>query len=113
MATLTVQDIVLAGLETAFAAASSTGDEFANTDERVVFHVKNDDADALVVTVASSGDCNQGFTHDVVASIPTGLERVFGPFDKERFNDSTGMIQVTYDDETSVTVAAIRLPRAP
>jgi len=112
VATLVVQDIVIAGLETTFAAASSGGDEFAN-DERTVFHVKNDDADALEVTISATVNCNHGFTHDVVSSLPAGVDRMFGPFDRERFNDSAGMIQVTYDDETSVTVAAVGLPRAP
>ena len=113
MATLTVQDIVVAGLEATYAAASAGGDDFANTDEKTMFHVKNGDADALEVTISATRACNHGTTHDIVASIPASNDRMFGPFDKERFNDATGKIGVAYDDETSVTVAAIRLPVSP
>lgn len=109
MAKLTVQQIARAGLEPTFAAAAAGGDTFDN-DGRTFFWVKNGDADELTVTIDSIVDCDQGFDHDPDVAIPAGEERLIGPFPTGRFNDSSGEVSATYDDETSVTVAAVKLP---
>lgn len=109
MAVLTVQEVVNTGLNPSYAGAAAGGDEFANNGD-VLFHVKNGDASAHTVTINSQVNCNQGFDHDGGGSIPAGEERMYGPFPKSRFNPD-GNVQVTYDAVTSVTVAAIKLPR--
>lgn len=108
MATLNVQDIVLTGLAPSYAAASATGDDFVN-DGRTFLHVKNGGTVSIDVTVDSVVPCNQGFNHDVIVSIAAGAEKMVGPFDVERFNDSDRKVKVTYSDVTSVTVAALHL----
>ena len=114
MAVLTVQDVSLVGLDPAYVAADAgLTDSFENRDERAMFEVVNGGGGACEVTIAATHACNHGFTHDIIESIPAGQNRVFGPFDKERFNSATGTIGVSYDQVTTVTVAALRLPKAP
>jgi hypothetical protein len=114
MATLTVQDLLLeATADQTADAATNTGDAFENIDERVFFRAINGSGAPITVTIAAQEQCNHGFTHDVVGAVVNGEFWDFGPFDKERFNDANGLIQVTYSTEVSLTVAAIRLPVAP
>ena len=109
MATLTVQDIVLTGLNPSYVVSAVGGDEFAN-DGKTFIHVKNGHTSAWVVTVDSVAPCSQGYDHNAVVSIPASGERIIGPFDKHRFDDSAGKVQITYDGVTVLTIAAIRLP---
>lgn len=107
MALLAVQLISHTGLNPAFAAAAVGGDTFAN-DGATYFHTKNGGAGAITVTVGSDKLCDQGFDHDVAVNVPVGGERIIGPFRPKRFG---GVAAATYSGVTSVTVAAIRLPR--
>lgn len=109
MATLNVQTVSLLGLTPSFVAASAGGDEFVNSG-RVMLHIKNGGASQITATINSQTPCSYGFDHDVVVSVPASSELVVGPFPKARFNDSNGKVQITYNDVTSVTVAAIELP---
>jgi hypothetical protein len=96
------------GANPAFVAASSTGDEFPN-DGKTMFHVKNSGAASITITVNSSQPCNYGFDHDHTVTVPNGGERMIGPFDRTRFNNSVGNVEVSYSAVTSVTVAAISI----
>ena len=108
MAAITVQEIVLAGVTPTFVAAAAGGDSFVN-DGKTFYYVKNGGGGALVVTFASETNCNQGFDHDAVENIAAGIDSVVGPFPKSRFNDSGGLVQVTYDGVVSVTVSALKI----
>lgn len=109
MATLTVQQLSLSGLNPSFAAAAAGGDEFVNSG-KIYLHVKNSGAGSITVTVNSQAACSQGFDHDTAVSVPSGGERLIGPFAKSRFDDANGKVQIAYSGVTSVTVAAIELP---
>lgn len=118
MAELEVVTVGLTGAEPVFADAAEAGDSFAN-DGKVFLYVKNGHAGAIKVTVDSVKECDQGHDHDLEITVPqfddtlgsedTG-ERMIGPFQPSRFNDEDNLVQVTYDEHTSVEVAAIRLP---
>lgn len=116
MATLTVQNASLDGLEPTYAAADAAGDEFSGQETglavtaRVLLHVKNGDASPHTVTVASQVDTPPAGTAaaDKVVSIPAGEERIIGRF-PAGLVDADGLVHVTYDAVTSVTVAAIRV----
>ena len=45
---------------------------------------------------------------DRTVSIPAGEERMVGPFQAATYNDSGGLVQLTYDGVTSVTIAIIK-----
>lgn len=105
MAILTQQSSISAGLEATYATADAAGDEVP-FHSALFLHIKNDDGDAVTITVLSPRLCNQGFSHPQVVTIPAGENRFIGPF-AQRFIQSTNNIKWTYDDVDGVTVAAI------
>lgn len=109
MATLTKQNVVLTGLNPSFVAAAAGGDEFLNSG-RAFIYVKNGGGSSINVTVDSQAPCSQGYDHDAVVAIPAGEERMIGPFPKDRFNDASEKVQITYSGVTSVTIAVIEVP---
>lgn len=111
MATLTVQTISHTGLEVAPVAAAGGGDDFAN-DGRTMLYVVNGDASPHTVTIDSKVTCNFGSDHDVAVTVPAGESRWIGPFAPSRFNGADGLVDVSYDGVTSVTVAAVKLAQA-
>ena len=89
----------------AYQAASVGGDQFIAASGRL--HVRNAGASACVVTAHSVQQCNQGSTHNPTYTVGAGADRLLGPFDTSRYADGTNMVQITYDQVTSVTVAVI------
>lgn len=108
MALLTVQNISLTGLTPTFTAADSLGDEFPN-DGNAFLVVKNDGASDITVTIDSQKPCSYGYDHDITVTVPAGGEKWIGPFPQSRFNDTSGRVQVSYSDVTSVTVAVVEV----
>jgi hypothetical protein len=117
MAALTIQTIAEAGVEPSYAAAAAGGDTARNDNGNVFLHVKNGDASPHTVTVTaqrtSASVPGMGSTtkSNVSVAVPAGTERMIGPFAPLAFNDSSNNIAITYDDVTSVTIAALELPR--
>ncbi len=109
MADLTVQSIILAGLDPSYDPANAGGDQFLN-DGKTYVHIKNGGGSAIVATFDSIAACDQGFDHNEAISIPAGEERKIAPFGKPRFNDTSGKVSISYDDVTSVTIGAFKLP---
>lgn len=117
MATLTVQNIARTGLNPLLAAAAAGGDQFANpSDQRTFLWVDNADASAKQVTIAAQDTSVNvpGYgtltVSDIVVSVPAGEARLIGPI-PQAYNNASGMVSVAYDDDTSVTVGAIYLPK--
>lgn len=109
MALLTAQSPSQAGVAPTYSAVNAT-DTWVNSG-REYLHVKNQNAGTVTVTITSVAQCNQGSTHNVVVSIPTGVERLIGPFAPSRFSDDAngGIATVTYSPTSSVTAALIRV----
>lgn len=107
MAELTVQKVLLGGLDPVYSAADVLGDTFAN-DGKLFLHVKNGDASPKTVTIDSVAQCSHGFDHDIAVTIPASDEKLIGPFPAYRFNDANGKVKVTYSAITSVTVATFK-----
>ncbi|MBT2696345.1 hypothetical protein J7E79_02700 [Bacillus sp. ISL-40] len=108
MADINVQSISQAGITPSFVAASGAGDAFRN-DGKSFLHIKNGGGSSITVTIDSVEKCNQGFDHDLTATITAGQDRILGPFEAKRFNDTDGKLKVSYSAVTTVTVAAFRL----
>ena len=108
MTTLVVQEIDQDGVVVTFVAATAAGDDFLN-DGRTYLEIVNGGAGAVVVTADSKSNCNQGFDHDLTLSVGAGLTGRLGPFEPTRFNGADGLMDVTYDQDLTVTVAAVRL----
>jgi len=111
MAELTVQTIVVTGLEQTYASAAGGGDTF-NNDGRTFFHVKNGSGGDITLTFTTAGVWPRQSLAlaDPTVVVTAGEERMIGPFDKGAFNDSNGEVAVGYSGVTSLTVAAIKLP---
>ena len=105
MADLTVYDIDHTGVDPTYVAAAGGGDTFDN-DGHTFFHAFNGSGGGIDITIDSPVDCNQGFAHDVVVTVPAGEDRMIGRFPVGRFHSSCSG---TYSGVTSLTVAAIRL----
>lgn len=109
MATLTAQDVTLAGLNAVYSAADVAGDEFAWSRDTIL-HVDNGGASPIVVTVASQFDAQPGLApEDLDVSIPAGETRFIGPFQQRAFADASNLVQVSYDDVTDVDVAVLKI----
>lgn len=114
MAVIAVQDIALDGLvDPTMTAAAALGDTVPNANERVILYVENASAGQRNITVEAQTDCSHGYTHDEVLTLEAGEAGYIGPFDKERFNTSSQELVVSYDDESSVTLAALNITKAP
>jgi hypothetical protein len=107
MTELTVQNVTRAGLEAAYDAAASGGDEFDN-DGKTMLHVKNG-ATACVVTIDIAKTVDGQAVTDPTVTVPESEDRFIGPFPPSIYNDADGHVNVSYDDESNVTVAALRL----
>ena len=105
---IAVADSSQAGTTVTYAAADqANGMAFTNTGEEQL-RVKNADAAGKTVTIASPGQCNQGFTHDLAGGVEAGTEEVIGPFPPARFNQSDNKVNVDFSAATSVTVAVTK-----
>lgn len=105
MATLTVADIPPSGVTPTYNACAGGGDQFAN-DGRVLCHFKNTSGGAITVTFVAQVACNRGTIHSTTLVVPaTTGDKMIGPFDPQIFNDSNGMLQMTYSGVTNLTVA--------
>jgi hypothetical protein len=115
---LLVKQVPSAGgaIATAAAAAGAGGDTFANSGVEF-FYIKNGDsaphsatfvANAGGASGAGGAQCSFGIAgtpaHDLTVSVDAGVEKQVGPFPVNRFNDSAGIVHVTYTAVTSVTV---------
>lgn len=109
MATLTVQQIAVTGLEAAAAAAAAAGgDDFVNNGKTFI-KVTDGAATAPTVTIASRVACSRGSTHNIAVAITAGESRYIGPFPMDRFNDANGKVSVTYSAVGSVTIEVFTL----
>jgi hypothetical protein len=109
MATLTVQKISAdAPIVPTFSVVTLAGDQFATTGKEFCL-LQNLGNQSATTTFTAQSKCNQGFLHTATDSASTGIAQTSytGPFDRFRFGDSNGNVQVTY---AGATLAA---PSAP
>jgi len=113
MADLSIQDVTESGLNATYSAAEAGGDTFDNdSSNRTFLHVKNGDGSQHTVTVTPIDATKevQGYgimeKSTVEVDVPAGEERFIGPFPRAAFG---GDPDITYDDVTSVTIAALKV----
>lgn len=110
MAALTTQKPSAAGVAVTYAACNAGGDTFVNTGREFI-HVKNASGGALTVTISSgSNKCSFGIAnaaHDLAVSVGAGSDKMIGPFDKDRFNDTSGNVNLSYSGVTSLSIAVL------
>jgi hypothetical protein len=116
---ITVQTASDAGLNVTMQAAASTM-SFAN-DGHTFLSIVNGDTGTptCTVTVQNTSPPVQGFNpitlSNKVVTLPAtgtnGGREIIGPFGQAQYNDATGLVQVAFSATTSLTVAAVSLPR--
>jgi hypothetical protein len=89
-----------------YANAAVAGDVYLNGSNRFL-HVRNGGVAPITVTITAHTACSAGVLHDLTYTVANGADKILGPFDPARFNNTSGQIEVGYSDNTTVTVAAI------
>jgi hypothetical protein len=107
MAVLATQSVSRSGLSVSYAAATSGGDKVSPGDH-VFLHVKNAGGSVCNVTITTPGTFDGQAISDVTVAVPaTTGDKLIGPITAELFRASDGYAAVTYDQVSSVTVAAV------
>lgn len=110
MATLTVSEIVIGGIDESLAAADVAGDEFTLDNGKSHFIViNNGDVSSMNVTVKTYGEIDGAPTEDRVVAVGAGERKMVGPFPKRTYGDANGKVQLTYSSVTSLTVGAFQI----
>ena len=108
MANLGTQAASTGGTVINYVAAAAGGDTCEASDS-VELRVKAG-ATAVTVTVASPTPCSQGGTHPLSVVVAANSEVAIGPFPPQRFaNPVTGLVNITYSQVATITVAAVRV----
>lgn len=112
MATLTTQSITRAGVTPTYAAAAGGGDACEVGDD-IYLHFKNTNAAArnvtLAIPAAASPYPNVTFTNVVVNIPATTGDKLIGPISALFKDATTGMVTITYDAVTNLTVGCFKL----
>jgi hypothetical protein len=118
---ITVQNSADSGLNyTNQACAAGLADAFINDGKTVLlFANANASARTLTITKQNKAPSAQGFNPitltDTTVTIPgsgtNGGLCVVGPFAQLEYNDGSGLVQLAYSAVTTLTVAAVSIPR--
>ncbi len=115
---ITIQNALVAGLNVTMASAAVSM-SFANDGHTFLYIVNGDTGTPTCTATLQNSPSVQGFnpitlSNNVVTLPATGTNggrEIIGPFAQQEFNDSTGLVQLTFSAVTSMTIAAISLPR--
>lgn len=110
MAALSTNVVTRSGFAPNFVAVAAGGDTFT-PGEDVFLHVKNTNAGACVVTVATPGNVRGVAYNAYTISVPaTTGDREFGPFPPSLFANASGVASVTYSVSSGVTIQVKKYP---
>lgn len=106
MATLTVAAISptsTGGLALSYttAATATTGDSFSNNGSTFV-SMQNTGTASVAVSVAGANTCDQGFTHNLVVTLATGVTRTIGKLTTGRFGTTVTLTTTSTGPSYSV-----------
>lgn len=112
MATLATQPITRAGVTPTYAAAAGGGDACEVGDD-IFLHFKNTNASVRNITLAipstASTYANVTYTNVVVQIPATTGDKMIGPISALFKDGTTGMVTITYDAVTNLTVGCFKL----
>ena len=97
------------GAQAETVAADAAGDQFPNAGV-TGFWVENTSGAQRTVTIAGQLNCDHGFLHDAPVAVPDGFTGfIASKLLENRFSPGVTEVQVTYDNEAGLRVAAVRL----
>jgi hypothetical protein len=106
MALLTITAASRAGIDaSAGVAASAGGDRFPNTGKELLI-VTNASGSPVNVTMETTVEVDGQAVADNVVAVADGTSEIIGPFPISDYSDE---VNVTYSDETSLTVQVVRV----
>jgi len=97
-ADIIVYPTVLTGLDpeaVAFVAATGAGDLCPNDGMTFIWFDNGADQE-VVVTINSIKTCSHGQDHNSITTVPINKHRLIGPFDRGRFNNAAGKLEISY-----------------
>jgi hypothetical protein len=107
MATLTTQQIGIAGTSVTLTAAAGGGDA-VSADDRTFLIVTNGGGSPITVTIVIPGTYYGVAIADPTVSVTNATTKYIGPLPSQIADPTTGLVSVTYSGVTTVTVAAVR-----
>lgn len=91
---------------------AGNGNSFVNTGREYI-EITNGAGSGINVTFITQGTYNVGAVAyaiaDLVVAVTNGTSKVCGPFDKTLFNDTNGLVQITWSSGTTITARVISL----
>lgn len=99
----------LTGLDPTYTSFDATnGMEVSNASGDVTILIKNDDASSKTLTVVSNLTVDGLAVSDPTFTVPASSEFYVSHFNSSTYNATGNLLQLDIDDDTSVTVAAVR-----
>ena len=95
-------------IQTLLTAAAAGGDSFANTGKEL-FIASNANASSYTVTFATQETVDGLAVSDQSITVAQNEEFIVGPFPISIYNDSSGLVQVTYSAVTDLTVCVVKI----
>jgi hypothetical protein len=115
MATLTTQNVSLAGIVDVIAGLSTAagGGDKVRPGPNVFLYVQNGDASSKTVTIDDPNSrtpvAAAAFNPDVAVVVAAGKEAMIGPITDRFANSSDGLAAITYSAVTAVKVGAFQV----
>ncbi len=97
---------------TAGAAADAEGDSFPNTGYEILIFNNADSGATRTVTIESTVEVDGQDVADLEVTVPIEGSVIVGPFPVGWYSDSGGEVNMTYDDETDLTVQVLKYASA-
>lgn len=109
---LTVQEITVAGTTPSYTGSLSTSDTYRfSNDGRTFLHVKKSGANNCTVTITTPATvAGQAVADPTVTVVASTGDKMIGPFPSNPYNDSQGIVTVSYSEVTGLTHGAFRVP---
>lgn len=109
MTILAVQETSKLGGAVTWNVASADGDAILNNGN-IILLFSNADAEATrTVTIAAEGSAEGVAVTDVAVTVAISGVSVVGPFPVRYFNDESGRVSFTYDDESDLSIAVLEV----
>jgi len=111
MATLTVATSVRTGVDMTGASCAGGGDAFANTGQEVL-HIINGDASPHTVTIVTQVTRDSQTVTALAVVCAANKTTAIGPFPMGIYNDTNGLVQITYSAVTSMSAKVLKVTPA-
>lgn len=104
---LTAQVPTEDGLDLTLVASTTEGFTFQNTGKELLY-IDNSTAGAMTLVVENITLSDHGYDNDETLVVSASSEGVWGPFPKNRFDDSDGVVTITCDKGLAASAALVR-----